>query len=114
MPLQKIIIAGLFCLTSFAATADVLLIEVIEKEPANNATGLLRPVNGVTMDQVVAQFGEPEEKFVTVGEPPITRWKYAEYSVYFEHNLVLNTVVNKPKKAATAETPVATDTPPAE
>jgi len=114
MPLQKLIIAGLFCLTSFAATADVLLIDVIEKEPANNAAGLLRPVNGITMAQVIAQFGEPEAKFATVGEPPITRWKYAEYSVYFEYNLVLNTVVNKPKKASTVEPPITTDTPPTE
>lgn len=114
MPLQKIIIAGLLCFASFSTIADVLLIDVIEKEPANNAAGLLRPINGTTMAQVTAQFGEPEEKFATVGEPPITRWKYAEYSVYFEHNLVLNTVVNKPKKASTADTPVAADTPPTE
>ena len=104
MQLRPVILIGLLSMISFTSTADILLIDVIEKEPANNATGLLRPSNGQTMQQVTAQFGAPEQTYATIGEPPITRWKYAEFSVYFEHNLVLNTVVNKPKKA-TANTP---------
>jgi len=99
MTTNKIILAGIFCLASFTTQADVLLIDVISKEPANDATGLLRPTNGQAMDQVKAQFGEPVKVYPAVGEPPITRWSYPQFSVYFEHNLVIHSVVNKPKKS---------------
>jgi hypothetical protein len=28
-----------------------------------------------------------------VGEPPISRWEYTGYTVYFEHDLVLHSVI---------------------
>jgi hypothetical protein len=99
MTINKIILAGLFCLATLTTQADVLLIDVISKEPANDATGLLRPTNGRTMDQVKARFGEPVKVYPAVGKPPITRWNYPQFSVYFEHNLVIHSVVNKPKKS---------------
>lgn len=46
------------------------------------------------MDQVERDFGAPVNKLPAVGQPPITRWIYADHTVYFEHNLVL-TSVNK-------------------
>lgn len=98
MALQKLILAGMLCLTAFTANADVLLIDVINKEPANSS-GLLRPSNGQSMAHVQSTFGEPVTLYPAVGEPPITRWKYSKFSVYFEHNLVIHSVVNKPKKA---------------
>lgn len=50
MTFNKIILAGICCIASFTASADILLIDVISKEPANSATGLLRPTNGQSMD----------------------------------------------------------------
>lgn len=38
-------------------------------------------------------FGTPQEKDDPVGKPPITRWIYPDYVVYFEYNLVLHTVM---------------------
>lgn len=99
MNVNKIILASIFCMASFTTQADVLLIDVITKEPANDTTGLLRPKNGQAMDRVTAQFGEPVKVYPAVGEPPITRWNYSAFSVYFEHNLVIHSVVNKPKKS---------------
>jgi hypothetical protein len=87
-------------LISASAVSDVLLIDVIESEPVNSTAGLLRPTHGMTMAQVEAKFGAPEMKYATVGEPPITRWKYEKFSVYYEYNIVLHTVVNKPAKAS--------------
>lgn len=84
-----------------AAVSDVLLINVIESEPVNSTTGLLRPTHGMTMDQVEVKFGAPVMKYATVGQPPITRWNYEKFSVYYEFNIVLHTVVNKPAKAST-------------
>ncbi len=99
MRINSIILASMLCLVSLTANADILLIDVISKEPANNVAGLLRPKNGQSMDQVTAQFGDPSKVYPTIGEPPITRWNYAKFSVYFEHQLVIHSVVNKPKKA---------------
>ena len=53
------------------------------------------PDNGMSQAEVRARFGEPEQVHGAVGEPPITRWDYDRWSVYFEHQLVLFTVLHK-------------------
>jgi hypothetical protein len=75
--------------------AEVLLIEAIGQEPPNTSEGLPRPTNGMTMAQVREQFGEPVKEHPWIGDPPITRWDYARYSVFFEYDKVLNTVVHR-------------------
>ena len=52
------------------------------------------PARGTSMEKVEAQFGAPSERLPAVGEPPITRWKYPGFEVYFEHHLVIHTVVS--------------------
>ena len=49
----------------------------------------------MNMDTVKQRFGEPAQSFAAVGEPPITRWDYDAYSVFFEHELVLSTVIHR-------------------
>ena len=68
-------------------SAEVLLIERTQQHADQPV-----PKHGQTMQQVESQFGQPLTRRAAVGEPPITRWEYADYVVYFEHNLVLNTV----------------------
>ena len=53
------------------------------------------PVRGMNKDQVRAQFGEPNEIIPAVGEPPISRWVYNGYTVYFENSYVIQSVVNR-------------------
>ncbi len=52
------------------------------------------PGNGLTMAEVERRFGSPAERAPAVGEPPITRWTYDDYSVYFEHDLVIESVLH--------------------
>lgn len=47
------------------------------------------PRNGMTMSAVTSNYGSPLEVGATVGNPPITVWHYAGFSVYFEHEIVL-------------------------
>ncbi|TVO68869.1 hypothetical protein [Sedimenticola selenatireducens] len=84
-------------MASFAplTVADVLLIDAISEVPANSSEGLPRPRTGQTMDSVRTQFGTPEQEMPWVGEPPISRWVYADFTVYFEHEYVINTVVHR-------------------
>jgi hypothetical protein len=51
------------------------------------------PARGMTMDEVTAKFGAPTTKVPAVGNPPISRWEYSGFVVYFEFNHVVHSVV---------------------
>lgn len=53
------------------------------------------PTNNMTMAMVREATGEPEIAMDAVGEPPITRWQYPEYVVYFEHDRVIISVAGR-------------------
>ncbi len=72
-----------------AALADVLLIDEVR---ASRSMDL--PDNGLSMQSVENRWGTPLQRYGAVGEPPITRWQYSEYSVYFEHDLVITSVLH--------------------
>lgn len=82
---------------SLGARADVLLIDGVE---TSEQTASSRPTRGTTMERVASRFGEPTSRHAAVGDPPITRWDYPGYSVYFEHNLVLHSVERRALAAA--------------
>lgn len=71
------------------ALADRLLIEKVERDRDVSV-----PRHGLTMNQVEQRFGPPEGKVAAVGDPPIARWVYPEFTVYFEHQYVINSVVH--------------------
>ena len=50
------------------------------------------PARGMTMEQVESKFGQPASKAAAVGKPPITRWDYPSFAVYFEYNHVVHSV----------------------
>lgn len=50
------------------------------------------PKRGIDMEAVLSEFGEPDERFGPIGEPPITEWVYGSFRVYFEHELVLHSI----------------------
>ncbi|HET8807972.1 MAG TPA: hypothetical protein VFM76_06310 [Methylophaga sp.] len=75
------------------AQAEVLSIAEPTYRTPNSAAGVLRPSRGMTMSQVEAKFGSAVKKYAAIGEPPITRWRYPQFDVFFEHNLVLHSVV---------------------
>jgi hypothetical protein len=51
-----------------------------------------RPKAGMSMSAVESTYGTPSERHGAVGEPPITRWDYPGFSVYFEHETVIHAV----------------------
>jgi hypothetical protein len=52
------------------------------------------PPRGATMARVEERFGAPRARHAAVGQPPITRWDYAGFSVYFEHQHVVHAVAH--------------------
>jgi hypothetical protein len=85
--LLAIVSAGPVC-------ADTLLMDNVQ-----SSTQASLPQRGMSMDAVRAKFGNPvtEHPAVPTNEgplhPPITRWDYPGYSVFFENSTVLHSVV---------------------
>jgi hypothetical protein len=57
------------------------------------------PQRGMSMAQVERLFGAPIDKMPTAGgdaprHPPINRWRYNGYTVYFERDRVIHSVMN--------------------
>jgi hypothetical protein len=48
------------------------------------------------MTTVEARFGAPQNRHAAVGAPPITRWDYPGYAVFFEHDRVIHAVATAP------------------
>ena len=81
----------LLLIHSGSALADVLLVDSIQSAPQ-----IQTPGNGLSMSQVRQQFGSPKAEVPAVGDPPISRWEYDGYSVFFENDLALHSVVHHP------------------
>lgn len=67
--------------------------ETLSTDTGNPAAAADRPHRGSTMAQVESQYGAPSNRHAAVGNPPITRWDYPQFSVYFENDRVLHAVL---------------------
>jgi len=67
------------------------------------------PDRGLTQDAIRAQFGAPKRQVAPVGNPPISRWIYDDFTVYFEGNFSIHAVSH----ARTLTTPPAVQAAPA-
>ena len=57
------------------------------------------PQRGMLKEQVRARYGEPTSVTAPVGDPPISRWTYDDFVVFFEYKHVINAVIpNKPRR----------------
>ncbi len=87
--MRKLVLGISVLLTPVLGSADVLLIDEVRQ-----VERMALPSNGQSKVNVEANFGTPSKRHDAVGEPPITRWDYDTYSVYFEGDLVLFTVLS--------------------
>ena len=71
--------------------AQVAQAEELEmaRQPQSEAN---RPARGMSMQKVEAAFGAPASRVPAVGSPPISRWEYPGFVVFFEHDHVIHTV----------------------
>ena len=54
-----------------------------------------KPTRGMTQESVQANFGSPQSTTAAVGEPPISRWEYADFVVFFEYDRVIHSVTKR-------------------
>lgn len=85
----KSTMAVLLLALTATAQADTLLLEKVRQDAE---LGAELPTRGMSKATVANRFGEPQERVAAVGEPPISRWVYDGYIVYFEKDLVLHAV----------------------
>jgi hypothetical protein len=61
-------------------------------ETATAPVAMSGPARGMSMTEVEARYGAPKERYAAVGQPPITRWVYPSFVVYFEYSHVVHAV----------------------
>ena len=81
-------LAGGLALTGAAAAETIAVNHGI----AIRESAVERPSRGMSMSSVEARFGQPASRHAAVGDPPITRWDYPGFSVFFEHQYVIHAV----------------------
>src|SRR6056297_3697854 len=74
-----------------AVAGDTIRIPVGQQEGTISSTTL--PPRGMKRDQVRARHGRPGGRTTAVGDPPISRWHYDGFTVYFEEDTVVHSVV---------------------
>jgi hypothetical protein len=67
---------------------------VLDDQLSVRESNLERPGRGMSMKAVEAKFGAPAQRHAAVGKPPITRWDYPAFTVFFEYEHVIDAVVN--------------------
>jgi len=87
MNLRKFLLLALLMIGTSQITAALAA-------TSNNASAV--DVHGQSMETILQRFGEPETKMAPVGDPPITRWAYPGFTVYFEHQLAIHAVKHRP------------------
>ena len=105
-PAASLSVAMTAVMTS-AAHAQVLDMPTTQTAPAARTTQATQatygeqlprpatPTRGMSKNTVRARYGEPARRIGAVGDPPISKWIYDDFTVVFEYNLVLHAVVPK-------------------
>lgn len=87
------VISAMLVLAAPAAIhADTLIVEGLQQA---RASADARPSRGMTMDKVSSTWGQPVKKRSAIGDPPITRWEYDDFVVYFEYSRVIHSVAKR-------------------
>ena len=79
---------------ALAFCAQIALADVLVIDEVRQSERMQLPKNGITKADTEARFGTPIKKLSAVGDPPITRWEYDTYNVFFEYDLVLFSVLH--------------------
>jgi len=76
----------------FVGTAGADTLEMDNMSPDGSSAG---PTRGMSQDTVEQKFGIPESREAAVGDPPISRWEYKDFVVFFEYDKVIHAVVKR-------------------
>ena len=86
--------SGLLTACLFSATVHSETIKIGLSEQAEENKNINRPKVGMSMPEVKSYFGNPTTVSGPTGKPPIYQWKYADFTVYFEGEYVIHSVLH--------------------
>ncbi len=86
------IVSALALLLAFGTLAHA---ETVKMVGATAGSDDGRPTRGMTQASVQSKYGSPVSTRSPVGDPPITRWEYSDFVVFFEYDKVIHAVVKR-------------------
>jgi hypothetical protein len=86
------IVSAIALLAAFGAMANA---QTANMSGATAASDAGRPTRGMTQASVESRYGSPISIEAAVGEPPISRWVYADFVVFFEYDRVIHAVIKR-------------------
>jgi hypothetical protein len=86
------IVSAIALLSVFGAMASA---ETVKMDGISAGSNDGRPTRGMTQASVESRYGRPVSVEAPVGDPPITRWIYADFVVFFEYDRVIHAVVKR-------------------
>jgi hypothetical protein len=95
--MRRTTLAAIAAALGLTLLSPILAAETLEISAAPTAAGpSALPPRGTSMATVETRFGAPERKLGAVGQPPISRWVYPGFVVYFEYSHVVHAVRIRP------------------
>lgn len=79
----------------FAVNAHAQDLDVSARDQSSTFDQAGKPTRGMTQAKVEANYGSPQNSRPAVGDPPITRWEYANFVVFFEYDKVIHAVTKR-------------------
>ena len=76
-------------------SADTLQMEGPDSADALAYDESGRPTRGMTQASVESRYGAPQKTDAAVGDPPISKWHYEKFIVYFEYDRVIHAVLKR-------------------
>jgi outer membrane protein assembly factor BamE (lipoprotein component of BamABCDE complex) len=97
MDYRALTVSATLAFTGLAGVATICRADIVASQDGITVrdAGVAAPARGMTMSQVANKFGAPVTKIPAVGNPPISRWDYPGFVVYFERDHVIHSVVSE-------------------
>jgi len=93
VPMTKLRILSVMALIfAFGGMANA---DTLKMDGASARISEGRAMRGMTQASVEARYGSPVAVTRAVGDPPITRWVYQNFVVFFEYDRVIHAVVKR-------------------
>jgi len=94
--ISKTVLASGLVLFLYAspAAAEETRGDILRINVGQQGSAVMMPSKWESKSDVEAQFGQPVGRYQPVGTPPITRWVFDRFTVYFEYDHVIHAVAH--------------------
>jgi hypothetical protein len=93
--MRKTLLVACGTALGLSLSASPVIAQNLQMVDAPRASSVSTPGRGLSMGQVEQRFGAPSRRVAAVGQPPISRWVYPGFIVYFEGSRVLHCVTTE-------------------